>query len=215
MNLPVNPWTVSPRLPWHPSAEEVGVGVGEQVADPVSAAGLGFSLLPGWMVMTVMVVVVMMTVMVRFLRELLRRIAVMMVLVEMCMEMEMLLLVLMQIVIDVVQLLIEAEDESGMGMRMVGACAVTRVRFGTVRFRVQRGGQGRQGAIFGRSTRLPCFCASAIQCSQIAVIKRRRQKETGRNLTGMRADTAGRAGFHQTWRHGRVHPRARGGMSSP
>lgn len=72
----------------------------------------------------------------------------------------MLLLVLMQIVIDVVQLLSEAEEESGMGV--VGAGAVTRVRFGTVRFRVQRGGGWRQGAMFGRSTGLSCSCASAI-----------------------------------------------------
>lgn len=191
--LPIHPWTVSPGLPRCPSAEEIPIGVGEQVVDPISA-GLALVLLPGWMV-----------VVVRRLREVLGRMPVMMdmVLVKMSLEMQMLLL--MQIVIDVVQLLTEAEKESGIGV--VGACAVTRVRFGTVSLRVQRGGQWRQGAIFGRSTRLPCSCVSAIQCSLIAVIKRRWENETGRNLNRMRADTAGGVGFQRARRHGRVQTR--------
>lgn len=202
--LPIHPWTVSPGLPWCPSAEEIPIGIGEQTVDPVSA-GLVLGLLPGWMVVVVVV---------RRLREVLGGMPVMilMVLVKMCLEMQMLLLlVLMQRVIDVVQLLTEAEEESG--MEVVGACAVTRVRFRTVRFRVQRGGRWRQGAMFRRSTRLPCSCA--IQCSEIAVIKRGWENEAGRNLNGMRADTARGVGLHQARRHGRVQTRVGRVISSP
>lgn len=204
--LPVHPWTVSPGLPWCPSAEEIPIGIGEKAVDPVSA-GLVLGLLPGWMV-----------VVVRRLREVLGGMPVMMilmVLVKMCLEMQklLLLLVLMQRVIDVVQLLTEAEEESG--MEVVGACAVTRVRFGTVRFRVQRGGRWRQGAMFRRSTGLACSCARAIQCSEIAVVKRGWENEAGRNLNGMRANTARRVGLHQARRHGRVQTRVGRVISSP
>lgn len=152
--LPVHPWTISPGLPRHPSPEEIPIGGGEQIVDPISA-GLALILLPNWMV-----------VVVRRLRALLGQMPVVMVLVKMSVEMHM---VLMQTVIDVVQPLTEAEKESGMGV--VGVCTVTRVRFGTVTLGVQRGGQWRQGPILGRSTRLPDSCVSAIQCSLVPVIK--------------------------------------------
>lgn len=66
----VHPWTVSPGLPWCPSAEEVPIGVGEQVVDPVRA-GLVLTLLFGWMVV------------IRRLREVLGRMSVMIMVIMM------------------------------------------------------------------------------------------------------------------------------------